>query len=46
MMSAVTTIELHSIRRTVHITFLHRTYRYMAQGLDPSASEYRHYTFL
>jgi hypothetical protein len=36
--SSVTTVELHSIRQTVHITFPHRTHRYMAEGLDPSAS--------
>jgi hypothetical protein len=34
----VTKIELHSIRQTVHISFLHRTHQYMVQGLDPSAS--------
>ena len=36
--SHVTTIQSHSLRQTVHITFLHKTRRYVAQGLDPSAS--------
>ena len=38
MTSHVTMKTLHSIRQTVHITFLHKTHRYMAQGLDPTAS--------
>jgi hypothetical protein len=38
MTSHVTTMTLHSIWRTVHINFLHKTHRYMAQGVDPSAS--------
>jgi hypothetical protein len=36
--SHVNTIEFHVIGQIVHITFLHKTHRYMAQGLDPSAS--------
>ena len=36
--SLVTTIELHCILQTVHITSLHKAHRYIAQRLDSSAS--------